>query len=162
MLPQAVDSSHFTSSTGIWDIQHGELMGICACYFTQTHYIVCEIIIQKARVWLCLSSRNHGWSFEQGDQDINIFSQHLKDFERYFPTLYLSVPGIPYSEHSSFLELKRFVQWLQPKKIIPTVNVGSWRSRKAMEGFFREWQTEPRNLRSTSCALRNSSCGTRQ
>lgn len=55
-------------------------MEICACYFTQTHYIICEIIIQKARVWLCLSSRNHGWSFEQGDQDINRFSQHLKRF----------------------------------------------------------------------------------
>lgn len=47
--------------------------------------------------------------------------------------------GIPYSEHSSFLELKRFVQWLQPLKIIPTVNVGSWDSRKAMERCFSEW-----------------------
>lgn len=93
---------------------------------------------------------------------VNRFSQHLKDFERYFPTLYLSIPGIPYSEHSSYLELKRFVQWLQPKKIIPTVNVGSWRSRKAMEGFFYEWQTEPRNLSLTPCAPRSSSCGTRQ
>lgn len=74
----------------------------------------------------------------------------------------ISIYGIPYSEHSSYLELKRFVQWLQPRKIIPTVNVGNWRSRKAMEGFFYEWQTEPRNLSSTPCALRNSSCGTRQ
>jgi len=73
---------------------------------------------------------------------INRFSHHLKDIEKYFTTLYLSIPGIPYSEHSSYLELKRFVQWLQPKKIIPTVNVGSWKSRKAMEGFFYEWQTE--------------------
>lgn len=50
--------------------------------------------------------------------------------------------GIPYSEHSSFLELKRFVQWLQPLKIIPTVNVGSWNSRKAMEKCFGEWLAE--------------------
>lgn len=35
--------------------------------------------------------------------------------------------------------MKRFVQWLQPLKIIPTVNVGSWDSRKAMERCFSEW-----------------------
>lgn len=56
----------------------------------------------------------------------------------------ISVTGIPYSEHSSFLELKRFVQWLQPLKIIPTVNVGSWSSRKAMEKCFSEWMSEAR------------------
>ncbi|RXN09749.1 DNA cross-link repair 1A [Labeo rohita] len=94
-----------------------------------------------------------GWTFNQSVRVEDIQPQTQGN---------ISIYGIPYSEHSSFLELKRFVQWLQPKKIIPTVNVGSWRSRKAMEGFFREWQTEPRNLSSTSCALRNSSCGTRQ
>ncbi|KAL1264537.1 hypothetical protein QQF64_004892 [Cirrhinus molitorella] len=94
-----------------------------------------------------------GWTFNQSVRVDDIQPQTQGN---------ISIYGIPYSEHSSFLELKRFVQWLQPKKIIPTVNVGSWRSRKAMEGFFHEWQTEPRNLSSTSCALRNSSCGTRQ
>ncbi|XP_058649009.1 DNA cross-link repair 1A protein isoform X2 [Onychostoma macrolepis] len=94
-----------------------------------------------------------GWTFNQTVRVEDIQPQTQEN---------ISIYGIPYSEHSSFLELKRFVQWLQPKKIIPTVNVGSWRSRKAMEGFFCEWKTEPRNLSSTSCALRNSSCGTRQ
>ncbi|KAK9965729.1 hypothetical protein ABG768_004803 [Culter alburnus] len=94
-----------------------------------------------------------GWTFNQTVRVEDIQPQTQGN---------ISIYGIPYSEHSSFLELKRFVQWLQPKKIIPTVNVGSWRSRKAMEGFFYEWQTEPRNLSSTSCALRSSSCGTRQ
>lgn len=48
--------------------------------------------------------------------------------------------GIPYSEHSSFLEMKRFVQWLKPHKIIPTVNVGDWKARNEMEKHFRDWK----------------------
>eukprot|EP00887_Chlorella_sp_A99_P008123 scaffold12.g8123.t1 len=29
---------------------------------------------------------------------------------------------VPYSEHSSFTELREFVQWLQPRSIVPSVN----------------------------------------
>ncbi|XP_056153490.1 DNA cross-link repair 1A protein [Lampris incognitus] len=54
----------------------------------------------------------------------------------------ISLYGIPYSEHSSFLEMKRFVQWLQPLKIIPTVNVGSWSSRKSMDRCLKDWLME--------------------
>ncbi|XP_048361207.1 DNA cross-link repair 1A protein isoform X2 [Sphaerodactylus townsendi] len=52
----------------------------------------------------------------------------------------ITIYGIPYSEHSSFLEMKRFVQWLKPHKIIPTVNVGSWKARNEMEKHFRDWK----------------------
>lgn len=58
------------------------------------------------------------------------------------PLFIFLLTGIPYSEHSSFLEMKRFVQWLQPLKIIPTVNNGSWGSRRAMEKVFGEWLME--------------------
>ncbi|XP_045438081.1 DNA cross-link repair 1A protein isoform X2 [Pipistrellus kuhlii] len=54
----------------------------------------------------------------------------------------ISIYGIPYSEHSSYLEMKRFVQWLKPQKIIPTVNVGTWQSRHMMEEHFKEWKLE--------------------
>ncbi|XP_068955115.1 DNA cross-link repair 1A protein [Petaurus breviceps papuanus] len=54
----------------------------------------------------------------------------------------ISVYGIPYSEHSSYLEMKRFVQWLKPQKIISTVNVGSWKCRNKMEKYFNEWKHE--------------------
>ncbi|XP_008828437.1 DNA cross-link repair 1A protein [Nannospalax galili] len=54
----------------------------------------------------------------------------------------ISIYGIPYSEHSSYLEMKRFVQWLKPQKIIPTVNVGTYKSRSTMEKYFKEWKLE--------------------
>ncbi|XP_012710603.2 DNA cross-link repair 1A protein [Fundulus heteroclitus] len=74
------------------------------------------------------------------------FSEQVESVEDIQPQISgnISVYGIPYSEHSSFLELKRFVQWLKPLKIIPTVNVGSWSSRKAMEKCFSEWLSEAR------------------
>ncbi|XP_010222659.1 PREDICTED: DNA cross-link repair 1A protein [Tinamus guttatus] len=54
----------------------------------------------------------------------------------------ITIYGIPYSEHSSYLEMKRFVQWLKPQKIIPTVNAGDWRARSLMEKQFRDWMVE--------------------
>ncbi|XP_064382971.1 DNA cross-link repair 1A protein-like isoform X2 [Halichondria panicea] len=51
----------------------------------------------------------------------------------------ISIYGIPYSEHSSYTELREFVQYLRPLKIIPTVDNASSKRREEMQKNFREW-----------------------
>ncbi|KAM3859958.1 DNA cross-link repair 1A protein [Diretmus argenteus] len=75
-----------------------------------------------------------GWTFSQQVDSV-------EDIQPY-TSGNITIYGIPYSEHSSFLEMKRFVQWLQPLKIIPTVNNGSRDSRREMEKCFGEWLME--------------------
>ena len=50
--------------------------------------------------------------------------------------------GVPYSEHSSFRELTIFCCALRIDKIIPTVNVGSAKSRERMKGWCEKWAME--------------------
>lgn len=50
--------------------------------------------------------------------------------------------GVPYSEHSSFRELTMFCCALRIDKIIPTVNVGSAKSREKMKAWCDRWAAE--------------------
>ena len=50
--------------------------------------------------------------------------------------------GVPYSEHSSFRELTMFCCALRIDRIIPTVNVGSAKSRERMKGWCEKWAME--------------------
>ncbi|XP_014815717.1 PREDICTED: DNA cross-link repair 1A protein [Calidris pugnax] len=84
-----------------------------------------------------LAFKPTGWTFS--DSCLSLLD--IKPQTRGKITIY----GIPYSEHSSYLEMKRFVQWLKPQKIIPTVNVGDWRARSLMEKHFRDWMIEGSN-----------------
>ena len=52
--------------------------------------------------------------------------------------------GVPYSEHSSFRELTMFCCALRIEKIIPTVNVGSKKSRERMKWWCERWAAERR------------------
>lgn len=50
--------------------------------------------------------------------------------------------GVPYSEHSSFRELTMFCCALRIGRIIPTVNVGSQKSREKMKVWMERWEVE--------------------
>jgi len=50
--------------------------------------------------------------------------------------------GVPYSEHSSFRELTMFCCALRIDKIVPTVNVGSAKSREKMKLWCDRWAIE--------------------
>lgn len=52
--------------------------------------------------------------------------------------------GVPYSEHSSFRELTMFCCALRIGRVIPTVNVGSAKSREKMKGWIERWDVEKR------------------
>jgi hypothetical protein len=55
----------------------------------------------------------------------------------------ITIYGIPYSEHSSFTELRRFVQFLKPAEVIPTVNAERSTKRNSMMEYFKQWLSEP-------------------
>ena len=54
----------------------------------------------------------------------------------------MQVYGVPYSEHSSFRELTMFCTALRIEKVIPTVNVGSAKSRERMKAWCERWAVE--------------------
>lgn len=55
----------------------------------------------------------------------------------------IAIYPVPYSEHSSYTDLERFILWLRPRRIIPTVNMGDPIKRGQMNNIFRKWQRTP-------------------
>ncbi|KAG6749959.1 hypothetical protein NC652_033477 [Populus alba x Populus x berolinensis] len=82
-----------------------------------------------------LAFRPTGWTYSEG------LGRQL-DLIRPSTRGNITIYGVPYSEHSSFTELREFVEFLKPDKIIPTVNVGNPDTRDKMQSYFREWLKE--------------------
>ncbi|KAF8323475.1 DRMBL-domain-containing protein [Cantharellus anzutake] len=59
----------------------------------------------------------------------------------------LMLYGVPYSEHSSFLELSCFALSTHWDKIIATVNVGTESGRGKMNRWFEKWESEIKRRR---------------
>lgn len=85
-----------------------------------------------------LAFKPTGWTFR------NTFSSvhDIKPITHGAVTIF----GVPYSEHSSFDELKMFINGLRPKHVIPTVNNGKKESRDEMNGYFQEWLSSSNNV----------------
>ena len=81
-----------------------------------------------------LAIKPTGWTFTKCK---NSELESLKiDFEKN-----IILMEIPYSEHSSFSELKNFVEALKPNKVIPTVNVGNPNTRSLMNSYLNKWKS---------------------
>ncbi|XP_068114902.1 DNA cross-link repair 1A protein isoform X2 [Hyperolius riggenbachi] len=81
-----------------------------------------------------LAFKPTGWTYSQGCSSVADIAPQIRGK--------ITIYGIPYSEHSSYLEMKRFVQFVKPQKIIPTVNMGDQKSRSTMQKYFSEWLSE--------------------
>ncbi|NXP17960.1 DCR1A protein, partial [Scytalopus superciliaris] len=110
------------------------LMALSICYFFFTQGLQDHLNKFSENFDQILAFKPTGWTYS--DSCLSLVD--IKPQTRGKITIY----GIPYSEHSSYLEMKRFVQWLKPQKIIPTVNIGDWRARSLMEKHFRDWMIE--------------------
>ncbi|KAJ3315255.1 hypothetical protein HDV04_003648 [Boothiomyces sp. JEL0838] len=77
-----------------------------------------EAILQKNKKYdRILAIRPTGWTFSKKHE----FGLHTLQIKKLSHNI--DILPIPYSEHSSFSELKTFVSQLNIKKIVPTVNV---------------------------------------
>ena len=51
----------------------------------------------------------------------------------------VTIYGVPYSEHSSFPELRECVKLLRPKRLVPTVNAGNPTASRRVADRFAGW-----------------------
>ena len=95
-----------------------------------------------------------GWTHQKGSSSENsLKGMNIKNFKHSFSNV--SQLEVPYSEHSSFSELRRFVMFLKLANancVIPTVNIGNANSRENMNKLFKSWIAE--SFRTENSVLR--------
>lgn len=74
-----------------------------------------------------------GWEFDQQTAAKGLDAINPKTYGK------VHIVGVPYSEHSGFSEMRRFVRHFRPRRIIPTVSVGTAKQRQKMESIFKDW-----------------------
>ena len=77
-----------------------------------------------------LAIRPTGWAFRKNQLLTKIKPIRYYNIHRY---------DLPYSEHSSYEELRRFVKFTKPENVIPTVNINN---SKYMKSLFDLWLTD--------------------
>lgn len=83
---------------------------------------------------LAVIFRPTGWSFASSDASIPAEADtRPKAVNRNSDQAMMY--NVPYSEHSSFTELRSFVQWASPAKIVPTVNARSAEDAERMRSI---------------------------
>ncbi|TPX38264.1 hypothetical protein SmJEL517_g00052 [Synchytrium microbalum] len=91
-----------------------------------------------------IALRPTGWTFRpdkyQSANDLKPFT--VTSLKPSYPTPQITIMGVPYSEHSSFLELASFVTSLNIGKVIPTVNMGNPKMREEMNRWFEAWKMQ--------------------
>ena len=81
-----------------------------------------------------------GWTHEKGASSTNLTNMVIKNLKQNVFQL-----NVPYSEHSSYGELQRFVNFLKlgsADKILATVNVGNPSLRNMQKSIFKKWIQE--------------------
>lgn len=84
----------------------------------------------KGRFRSVVTFRPTGWAFtkameREGIEKVRVWSDNNDCTHIY---------AVPYSEHSSFTELRAFVKALQPERVVPTVNAESRMARERVMG----------------------------
>eukprot|EP00043_Microstomoeca_roanoka_P019848 m.230855 g.230855 ORF g.230855 m.230855 type:complete len:383 (-) comp17061_c0_seq12:3066-4214(-) len=79
-----------------------------------------------------LGIRPTGWTHSQKLPALSFIKPQRKG--------HVTIYGIPYSEHSSFTELRSFIKHTMPDRVIPTVNVGSPKRRQEMAQTIASWK----------------------
>ncbi|KAJ8606641.1 hypothetical protein CTAYLR_008379 [Chrysophaeum taylorii] len=83
-------------------------------------------VLENSRFDAVCSLRCTGWEFRRG----KAYSEWVENDGQ------TRCVGVPYSEHSSFLELKAFVRQLRPREVVPTVNAETREARRALRDLF--------------------------